>query len=202
MSIRSDARHRTAFAIRLSGLTLVALVATGIAAQRALGSDDAGVTDLTRANPDAIRAGDIAQALAVTRGTRIEAAAPPTLRLPVNFEFNSTALQPDATRLLDQVGIALSSDDLSDFRFSVEGHTDSVGSDGYNQRLSRARAAAVKTYLIEQGVPRERLGVVGHGESQPVATNDTEEGRHRNRRVELINLGSGDTGAGSAATQQ
>lgn len=195
MSIRSDARRTTAFAIRLSGIALLALVATGIAASRALGSDDAGVTDYTKADPDAIKASDITQALAVSRGTRIEAAAPPTLRLPVNFEFNSTALKPDATRLLDQVGVALSSDDLSDFRFSVEGHTDSVGSDTYNERLSRARADAVKTYLISQGVPSTRLGVVGHGEAQPVATNDSEEGRHRNRRVELINLGSGDAGA-------
>jgi outer membrane protein OmpA-like peptidoglycan-associated protein len=163
----------------------IALTSTG-----ALGASDAGVTDFSGAQANVIEVDDITSALAVPRGTRIEASAPPTVRLPIFFEFNSTKLQPEASALLDKVGAALASDELSEFRFSVEGHTDSIGSDAVNMELSQARAAAVKSYLMAQGVPSERLETVGHGESSPVGSNDTDEGRQRNRRVELINLGT------------
>jgi len=153
-------------------------------------SDAPGVTDYSGADGTAIETSDITTALAVPRGTRIEASAPPTVRLPIFFEFNSATLAPDGRALLDKVGAALSSDELATFRFSVEGHTDSVGSDAYNKSLSMQRAEAVKTYLLAQGVPSDRLQIVGRGESSPVAGNDTEDGRRRNRRVELINLGS------------
>jgi len=149
-----------------------------------------GVTDFSGANAAAIEESDITSALAVPRGTRIEPSAPPTVRLPIFFEFNSTQLRPEGRELLDKVGAALSSDDLTVFRFSVEGHTDSVGSEAYNGTLSARRAAAVKAYLVARGVPEERLGTVGHGEAEPVAGNETDDGRQRNRRVELINLGS------------
>jgi OOP family OmpA-OmpF porin len=99
-------------------------------------------------------------------------------------------LRPDGRELLDKVGAALASDELTSFSFSVEGHTDSVGSETYNSSLSAQRAEAVKAYLIGQGVSPEKLKTVGHGESAPVADNESEDGRQRNRRVELINLGS------------
>ena len=73
----------------------------------------------------------------------------------------------------------------SDTDLTVDGHTDSVGSESSNQRLSEQRAASVADYLVELGVERSRMTVVGHGESQPVATNDTDEGRQANRRVEV-----------------
>jgi len=153
-------------------------------------SDASGVTDFSGSDASAIEASDITSALAVPRGTRIEASAPPTVRLPIFFEFNSATLRPDSRELLDKVGAALASDELDTFRFSVEGHTDSVGSETYNSGLSTQRAEAVKTYLLAQGVPADRLDVVGRGESSPVADNQTNAGRRRNRRVELINLGS------------
>ena len=67
----------------------------------------------------------------------------------------------------------------------IGGHTDSVGSDSYNQKLSEQRAKAVCDYLISQGVDKARLSYKGYGESEPIATNETEAGRQRNRRVEL-----------------
>jgi len=149
-----------------------------------------GVTDYSGADGSAIEASDITTALAVPRGTRIEASAPPTVRLPIFFEFNSATLTPDGSALLDKVGAALASDELATFRFSVEGHTDSVGSNEYNESLSTLRAESVKGYLVAQGVPADRLQIVGRGEASPVASNDTDDGRRRNRRVELINLGS------------
>jgi outer membrane protein OmpA-like peptidoglycan-associated protein len=149
-----------------------------------------GVTDFSGANAEAIEMEDITSALAVPRGTRIEPLAPPTVRLPIFFEFNSATLRPEGTVLLDKVGAALSSSELGGFRFSVEGHTDNVGSESYNEALSEQRADAVKAYLMAQGVPEDRLGTIGHGEAQPVAKNESDSGRQRNRRVELINLGS------------
>ena len=79
-----------------------------------------GVTDLSGATPQTIEPGDIVEALAVTRGTRIRANARPTLRLPIYFDLNSADLASEAEVLLDKLADALSSDDLETFRFSVE----------------------------------------------------------------------------------
>lgn len=68
----------------------------------------------------------------------------------------------------------------------VIGHADSTGADAYNQSLSERRAAAVASYLVSRGVQRERLFVAGRGESQPIASNATEQGRAQNRRVEVV----------------
>jgi OOP family OmpA-OmpF porin len=65
------------------------------------------------------------------------------------------------------------------------GHTDSIGSDAYNQKLSERRAAAVKDYLVSKGIPASKITTIGKGESQPVATNKTAEGRQKNRRVDI-----------------
>lgn len=175
--------NRTTGAI-LSFIAAAALAATATA------ESGPGVTDLSGANVQAIETEDILDALAVPRGTRIEPSAPPTVRLPIFFEFNSTQLQPGAPELLDKVGAALSSNELETFRFSIEGHTDSVGSSSYNEQLSKRRADAVREYLVAKGVPENRMEVVGHGEAAPVDSNDTDRGRQRNRRVELINMGA------------
>jgi outer membrane protein OmpA-like peptidoglycan-associated protein len=175
---------------RIAWTAVLAFATAGLISYDALGESDAGVTDFSGARAEVIEVTDITSALAVPRGTRIEPSVPPTVRLPIFFEFNSTTLRPEAHDLLDKVGAALASDELGSFRFSVEGHTDSVGSESFNDQLSRDRADAVKAYLLAQGVPPERLETVGHGEAAPVAPNQTDDGRQRNRRVELINLGT------------
>jgi outer membrane protein OmpA-like peptidoglycan-associated protein len=172
--------------IRARNWTLALLLAAATAQAE---SSAPGVTDFSGANGSNIQVSDITEALAVPRGTRIEASAPPTIRLPIFFEFNSAQLRPDAYPLLDKVSAALASGELDSFRFSIEGHTDDVGSPTYNTELSAKRAETVQNYLLAKGVPRNRLGVIGHGESAPVAPNDSEDGRQRNRRVEIINLG-------------
>ena len=187
---QSERDHSVAATARIALIAVLAVATAGLISNRAFGASDAGVTDFSGARADAIEVGDITSALAVARGTRIEPAAPPTVRLPIFFEFNSTTLRPEAHALLDKVGAALASDDLGTFRFSVEGHTDSVGSERFNDQLSRDRAAAVKTYLMARGVREERLSTIGHGEATPVASNGTDDGRQRNRRVEVINLGT------------
>jgi OOP family OmpA-OmpF porin len=165
---------------------VLALAIPSLAHAQAAG---AGVTDLTKAPPGAIMAADIVEALAVPRGTRINPAAPPQVRLPIYFEFDSATPTPEARALLEQVGSALQSSDLESFHFLVEGHTDDVGSEDYNERLSIARAQAVASYLEGQGIPEARLRPAGKGENSPVASNADEEGRQRNRRVDFINLG-------------
>jgi outer membrane protein OmpA-like peptidoglycan-associated protein len=72
-----------------------------------------------------------------------------------------------------------------ELKLEVQGHTDNVGDDDYNLRLSRARAAAVRDWLVANGVAGSRLGVNGYGKARPVASNDDDNGRARNRRVEI-----------------
>jgi outer membrane protein OmpA-like peptidoglycan-associated protein len=101
----------------------------------------------------------------------------------ITFDFNSSAVRPQFRQTLDQVADTLRQYDRT--YVDVYGHTDSVGSDDYNQALSERRAGAVADYLSTHGVQSARLATRGFGETQPVASNDTEEGRAENRRVEI-----------------
>ena len=101
----------------------------------------------------------------------------------VNFEFDKATLTADARVVLAKVAQGLVSQ--KDLRVEIAGHTDSKGSDSYNQRLSGERAASVKSFLISQGVTPQQLSSRGYGEAQPVATNETEAGQAQNRRVEF-----------------
>jgi outer membrane protein OmpA-like peptidoglycan-associated protein len=105
----------------------------------------------------------------------------------VLFDTGSSTLRSGAREKLAKVsGILLAYPGLN---LQVEGHTDSVGGDEYNQRLSELRAASVRDYLIQQGVTRAAVTARGFGKTQPVATNDTPEGRQQNRRVEIVVTG-------------
>ncbi len=101
----------------------------------------------------------------------------------VTFEFNGDRLRPDAATILEDAAEVLNR--YPEMLVEVAGHTDSIGGDAYNQTLSQKRAEAVRQFLIGKGISAERLTAVGYGESEPRATNDTEEGRELNRRVEL-----------------
>jgi len=110
----------------------------------------------------------------------------------IHFAFNSHELSPEAKKDLEQLGEALNSPYLSPYCFRIEGHTDSIGSDAYNQALSVRRANSVVRYLADQQhVDETRLLPVGYGETHPVASNDTEEGRQKNRRAQVANLDVG-----------
>jgi OOP family OmpA-OmpF porin len=101
----------------------------------------------------------------------------------VQFDLDKANIRPDASVILDEAANQLGQ--VPSARVSVEGHTDSSGSDAYNQSLSERRAGSVKDYLVNKGVDAGRLTTVGYGESRPVADNATAEGRALNRRVEL-----------------
>ena len=101
----------------------------------------------------------------------------------VNFAFDSAEIDPSSSVVLDAAADQLK--ECQNVAVRVEGHTDSVGSETYNQGLSERRAEGVQSHLISRGVAASRLTAIGFGESQPVASNDSEEGRALNRRVEL-----------------
>jgi outer membrane protein OmpA-like peptidoglycan-associated protein len=102
----------------------------------------------------------------------------------VLFDFDSANLKPGAREKVARIaGILQSHPDL---KIQVEGHTDSVGSDDYNLRLSDRRAESVRSGLVQQGIARDAVGTTGFGESKPVATNGTAAGRQQNRRVEIV----------------
>ena len=106
-----------------------------------------------------------------------------TLAGDATFETNSDELTETGKNSLDELVIALKYTNLESM--GLYGHADSRGSDSYNQALSERRAEAVKRYLIEKGLDGSKISAYGRGESEPVASNDTVEGRAKNRRVEL-----------------
>jgi outer membrane protein OmpA-like peptidoglycan-associated protein len=106
-----------------------------------------------------------------------------TFKGDVTFDTDSTVVRPGLISEIDRVANVLTQ--YPDTLVRVEGHTDSVGSAEYNMGLSNRRADAVKTLLVQRGVADSRLETIGFGETMPVATNDTEAGRQKNRRVEI-----------------
>lgn len=108
-----------------------------------------------------------------------------TLNMPGNITFRtgSADLDPRFFRVLDSVGLVIRKYDQT--LVEIAGHTDNVGGEAANQRLSESRAGTVAQYLIGKGVLQERTIVIGGGEQHPVASNATEQGRAQNRRVEI-----------------
>ena len=101
----------------------------------------------------------------------------------ITFAYDSADVQPEFRRTLDQVSETLGQ--YNQTYIDVYGHTDSTGSDQYNQTLSERRALSVADYLAARGVQQARIATRGYGETQPIASNDTDEGRAANRRVEI-----------------
>jgi outer membrane protein OmpA-like peptidoglycan-associated protein len=118
----------------------------------------------------------------------------------VLFQTGKYELKPEARERLAKVsGILLAYPTL---KVAIEGHTDSVGTDEYNQRLSEQRAEAVRDYFVQQAVSADAVTARGFGKTQPVASNDTADGRQHNRRVELVLSGDAIGANSSASTKQ
>jgi OmpA-OmpF porin, OOP family len=99
------------------------------------------------------------------------------------FDFDKSVVRPDGKRAIDEALSKMQGVDID--MVIATGHTDSIGTDRYNQRLSERRANAVKEYLVSKGIPASKITTIGKGETQPVATNKTAEGRQKNRRVDI-----------------
>lgn len=104
--------------------------------------------------------------------------------LYINFDTGKATIKPDSRPVIDQIVQMLETN--PSLKISVEGHTDNVGAPISNQILSEHRAKAVLAAIVSQGIDQARLSAVGHGQIKPIADNKTEEGRAKNRRVELV----------------
>lgn len=102
----------------------------------------------------------------------------------VLFDFNETTLKPGGVRAVNE--LARFMQEYQERKALIEGYTDSVGSDEYNLQLSERRAASVREALLERGISRGRIRIVGYGKQYPVASNASESGRQQNRRVEVV----------------
>src|SRR5690606_32732828 len=113
----------------------------------------------------------------------------PSVNLTVQFATGSAALTPSAVRALNELGRALSSSTLENYRFMIEGHTDTVGPRELNLDLSERRAQAVRQYLVTNfGINPARLNAVGRGQDELLIQTPDETPEARNRRVQIINL--------------
>ncbi|MBN1472716.1 MAG: OmpA family protein [Syntrophaceae bacterium] len=104
--------------------------------------------------------------------------------LDVKFDFDKATIKAGYYKDIDDLIEVMK--DYPDLQIVVEGHTDSVGSAAYNRKLSQERANAVKKYMVENGVNASRITARGYGEEEPIASNSTEQGRAKNRRVEAV----------------
>ena len=195
------AQRRTAVAIEAAKLAAAedAVQRAGIERDRVLieartKEADSAVVRAEAAKADADRA-RIAATAAAERAKKLEAQiaqlqARPTDRGlvltlgDVLFDTGKSVLKSGTNRTLDQLAEFLR--DNPSRKVMIEGHTDSVGPDAYNQGLSEERAGSVRLALLDRGIGADRIRVRGFGESYPVATNESAEGRQRNRRVEVI----------------
>ena len=129
------------------------------------------------------RAKSLEQELADLKGKKTDRGVVVTLG-DVLFDTGKATLKPGAYTTIDRLATVLKED--ASRKVMIEGHTDNVGSDEYNQQLSERRAASVQAALFERGVDASQISTVGKGETTPVASNDSPVGRQQNRRVELV----------------
>lgn len=129
---------------------------------------------------------DMRQALANSQAVAVQRegnALALTFKSDFTFDVNSTSIRPGLYSELDRVAQVLSA--YPQTTILIAGHTDSSGSDAYNQQLSERRAESVKNALVQRGIAASRIQAIGYGESSPIADNSTEYGRQQNRRVEV-----------------
>lgn len=153
------------------------------AAQQARNANAQLQSATAEAQSAAERAAALERELADLKGKKTDRGVVVTLG-DVLFDTGKATLKPGAYTTIDRLGNVLKEDSAR--KVLIEGHTDNVGSDEYNQSLSERRAAAVQAALFERGVASSQISTVGKGESTPVASNDNAGGRQQNRRVELV----------------
>ena len=151
---------------------------------------DALISSLTAGCGSAVSAGDIASGSAMSAYVTETLMAPlqyekHTVSATALFDFDKAVLKDEGKEALQGLGDKIKSQGMSVGDIDVVGHTDNIGSAEYNQELSVRRAVAVKEYIVSRGIDADIIDVIGKGKSDPVASNDTDEGRAQNRRVDI-----------------
>ena len=202
VGLRGDARYRWAFLDKIEDATGIAelnepilkvglvipvgaksapAAAAAAATAKVLDSDGDGVPDALDRCPGTARG-----AVVDSSGCPTEAAAAAERQFDdVLFEFDRSELTASGQKILDNAAEVVNSGAYKSLRVNVAGHTDEIGSEGYNQALSERRANAVRSYLVKKGVDASRIHTFAYGESTPKAANNTDEGRAQNRRAEV-----------------
>ena len=171
----------------------------GTANDSYVGAAGGGGHYITDSSGNCVRTGSwVVEDMTVDCGAEPVAEAPPAppppaaptyesmnLNASALFDFDKATLKPEGKASLDAVGDKIQSKGATVVDVDVIGHTDSIGTEEYNQQLSLRRATSVKDYIVSKGVDASIIDVSGKGESQPVADNSTKEGRAQNRRVEV-----------------
>jgi outer membrane protein OmpA-like peptidoglycan-associated protein len=142
-----------------------------VGAPKPMDSDGDGVTD------------DLDQCPNTPKGATVDARGCWTYAAKVMYDFNSATIKSEAYPMLEEAVLILKEN--PEMKVEIDGHTDNKGSAAYNMTLSERRAKSVKKYFVDKGVEAERLTTKGFGFTKPAASNDTKEGRAKNRRVEL-----------------
>lgn len=124
-----------------------------------------------------------------TRGLSLQGRSEPHINIHIRFDFDSARLLPGTEAQIAEIAKALETQALSDRYIVIEGHTDSLGTESYNRKLSIRRAAAVRLALMAHGVAGHRLSALGFGEGRPIADNRSTAGQAQNRRVTFVNMG-------------
>jgi outer membrane protein OmpA-like peptidoglycan-associated protein len=109
-----------------------------------------------------------------------------SIALYINFETGKSVIKPDSRQIIDQIAEMLKQN--PGLKISIEGHTDNVGSEKSNLSLSESRARSVMEAVLAKGIDKARLSTKGWGQTKPIAENTTEDGRAKNRRVEIVKL--------------
>jgi OmpA-OmpF porin, OOP family len=177
----------TSFAAAL--LLAASTLSMGASAQ-SVPSPEQIIKSLTPTNPSGATRG-IRLKPATNDATSIAAQSAPSISINVQFATGSAELTPEATRVLSNLGKALTDQSLASYRFRIEGHTDTVGSRAYNKELSARRATAVTDYLASNfHVERSRVEAIGMGEDGLLVPTPDQTPEPRNRRVQVVNIGS------------
>jgi OOP family OmpA-OmpF porin len=184
---QQETSHRAYVVEQQAGIAVAVAQQKAAEAQAKQLAEQRDQVRLTAAHRDAqsakARARQLEQELAALNAKNTDRGLVMTLD-PTLFEFNKTTLKPGAMNNLSPLVTFLR--EHPERQVSIEGHTDSIGSDSYNVDLSQRRADAVRDFLMRNGIRPEQVTTRGYGESFPIASNDNEAGRLQNRRVEIV----------------
>jgi len=165
--------------LRLASMAASALLACGLALPAAAQTVTPSASEMIEKLTPAPRTRSL-------RNLTVEAVAPPSLSLQIQFDFDSARVRPESREALVNLSLAMKSDKLANAKFAVEGHTDAKGRADYNLKLSQQRADAVRAFLKAEGVDDTRLAATGKGSSEPANKDDPMAAE--NRRVRIVNL--------------